>query len=204
MRYQVPATHQFRCPTATERMYQCPEDWTAMPLTLLEKGVRFPLHVFLVTLLGFISVGFAQLVPNSYIHILAFIAFCHEVGVAPTLDFFFSIYAVSKSREKRFKLLGKIPSKAGEDFERRSLMNTSSSNKRWHEQWFFVKGPEIASLPDWTTLDKVSADFGDIAEERVKEMIELLDNFPKKEWSYTLLTKQAWLYDHKCKSQIFI
>lgn len=63
-------------------------------MAILEKGVRFPLHIFLVTLLGFIGVRFAQLVPNSYINILAFIAFCHEVGVEPTLDFFFTVYKI--------------------------------------------------------------------------------------------------------------
>lgn len=198
-RCHIPDTHLVRAPRSEERMYQRPEGWTAAPVTILEKGVRFPLHAFIVTLLGFLGVGFAQLVSNSYIHILGFIAFCHELGIEPTLDFFFTVYKIGQSREKEFKVISKHSSKTGEKFERRSLVNTPSSNRGWHEKWFYVKGPEISSLPNWATDEKISADFGDISEEREVEMIELFDNFPKEEWKYGLLSKQAWLYDHKCK-----
>lgn len=166
-----------RAPGSNERMYQHPSGWTAIPVTLLEKGVRFPLHIFLVTLLGFVGVGFTQLVPNSYIHILAFIAFCHEVGVEPTLEFFFTVYKIGQSREKGFKALSKQAPKIGEKFERRSLVSTPSINKGW----FFIKGPETASLPIWSIQEKIYADFGDIPEERVNEMIELFENFPREE-----------------------
>lgn len=169
-----------RAPRSEERMYQRPEGWTAVPVTILEKGVRFPLHDFIVTILGFLGVGFAQLVPNSYIHILAFIAFCHELSVKPTLDFF-TVYKIGQSREKGFKAISKHSSKIGEKFERRSLVNTPSSNRGWHEKWFFVKGPEITSLPNWATDEKISTDVGDIPEEREAEMVELFDNFPKEE-----------------------
>lgn len=137
--------------------------------------------------------------PNSYIHILAFIAFCHELGVESTLDLFFTIYKIGQTREKGFKAISKHSPKTREKLERRSLVSTPSSNKGWHKGWFFIKGLEISSLSNWATDEKVSADFGDISEEREAEMIELLDNFPKEEWNYGLLSKQAWLYNHKCE-----
>lgn len=194
-RCHIPDIHLVRVPRAEEKMFQRPEGWTAVVATILEKGVRFPLHPFLLTILGFVGVGFAQLVSNSYIHILAFIAFCHKSGVDPTIDFFFTVYKISQSREKGFKVIGKQASKTGEKFERRSLVTTPSSNKGWNEKWFFVKG----TVPDWATDEKISADFGDISEERIVEMVNLFDNFPKEEWKFGLLSKQAWLYNHKYK-----
>lgn len=155
-RYQIPNTHRVRVPGGNERMYQRPVGWTAMPVTLLEKGVRFPLHTFSVTLLGFVGIGFAQLFPNSYINILAFIAICHELDVPPAVDLFFTLFSAGKSREPGFKLLSKQAPKPNSKIEKRPLMDTPSSNRGWHNKWFYVKGPEISSLPDWTISDRAS------------------------------------------------
>lgn len=176
-RYQIPNTHLVRAPAPQERMYQPLENWTAMPVTL-EKGVRLPLHAFVITLLGFVGVGLVQLVPNSYIHILTFIAFCHKQGIPPAVDFFFTLFIAGKSWERGYKMLSKQSPKPNARLEKRPLMDTPSSNQGWHKEWFFVKGPEVSSIPDWTISDRISANFGDISKERVREMASLLEKIP--------------------------
>lgn len=104
--YHIPSTHKLKAPSATDRMYHRTDGWTAMPLTLLEKRVRLPLHAFVSTLLRFISIGFTQLVPNSYINTIAFIAFCHEADIPPAIDFFLTLFKLNKSREYSFKQQG--------------------------------------------------------------------------------------------------
>lgn len=53
-------------------------EWVAVPLNALKYAVQFPLHEFISSFLCFVGIGFAQLVPNSYIHLICFIAFCHN------------------------------------------------------------------------------------------------------------------------------
>lgn len=66
----------------------------AVPLYALRYGVRFPLHEFICTFLSFVGIGLVQLVSNSYIHLICFIAFCHECGVLPSIDFFFTLFTL--------------------------------------------------------------------------------------------------------------
>lgn len=47
--------------------------------------------------------------PNSYIHLICFIAFCHECGVEPSLDFFFVMFTLGRSKELGYRQLNKQP-----------------------------------------------------------------------------------------------
>lgn len=116
--HHIPETHQLKAPLGSDLMYHRTDDWTTMPCTLLEKGVRLPLHAFIITLLGFIVIGFAQLVLNSYINIFAFIVVCHEIGVPSTIDFFFSLFSLGRSREPGFHYLSKQQRKPHQRIEK--------------------------------------------------------------------------------------
>lgn len=56
--YRILTTHQLKAPSATDHIYHRPDGWTTMTLTMLGKGVRLPLHAFIVTLLRFIGIDF--------------------------------------------------------------------------------------------------------------------------------------------------
>lgn len=105
--YNIPPTYELHAPTLREKMYYRPNGWTAIPIYALRYGIQFPLHEFITTFLGFIGIWFAQLVPNSYINLIYYIAFCHECGVPPALDFFFGLFTLGRSKEPGFKQLNK-------------------------------------------------------------------------------------------------
>lgn len=107
LQYQIPINYEKHAPLFNEKMYCQPNGWTTVPHYALKYEVRFPLHPFILTLLGFIGVGFAQLVLNSFIHIISFIPFCEELRITPTLDFFFILFSLGRSRELGFRQINK-------------------------------------------------------------------------------------------------
>lgn len=117
-------------------MYWQPKGgWIAMSRQLFLFGLRFPLTEFLLELLHTTSLGLNKLVPNSYIHLHSFMAFCHDQGIKPSLDFLYQFFSIGACKEKGFYQFNK---QIGRDV----LMGTPSSNKVWHKDWFYIKGSD--------------------------------------------------------------
>lgn len=177
-------------------MYHRPDRWTAISLSTFKYRVCLPLHAFVITLLGFVRVSLAQLVPNSYIHIISFIALYQELGISPTINLFFSLFTMSRSRESEFQHINKQSNRA---LEKRPLMKTSSSNKGCHSLWSFIRGPNIHEIPDWAEFSRANPTLGEISPSRLEELVKIIEKLPMKEWDIKLLNNQNWLYMHKCK-----
>lgn len=92
--------------------------------------------------LNFAGFRFAQLVPNSYIHLISFISLCHEIGITPGLDFFFALFTITGSKEPGLRQLNKRAN-------RPVIIKNPSSNKGWHDKWIFVRGIDLQLLPRW-------------------------------------------------------
>lgn len=147
--FNIPREYKLRVPKAGERMYWRPEGkWVAIPIWALKYGFRFPLHEFIISFLCFVGIEFAQLVPNAYIHLVSFIAICHELVVSPDLDFFLVMISVRRSKEPGLRQLNRVPGRA-------TFAKTPSSNKGWHEQWIFAKGTNLQLLPNWSSPEDV-------------------------------------------------
>lgn len=101
--YLIPNQYKLRTLKLNEKMYWRLDGWVVVPLYALKYGVRFPLHEFISTFLGFVGIDFAQLVPNSYIHLICFIAFCHECRVQQLINFFFAMFSLGRSKEPEFR-----------------------------------------------------------------------------------------------------
>lgn len=56
---------------------------------------------------NFVRIGFIQLVPNSYIHLIYFIAFYQECRVEPSIDLFFAIFTSVRSKKSGYRQLNK-------------------------------------------------------------------------------------------------
>lgn len=122
-------------------MYWWPDrEWVTIPLRALKYEVWFPLHEFISSFLSFVRIRFAQLVSNSYIHLISFIALCQEHGITLGVDFFFVLFSVDRSKEPDLRQLNKQPDKI-------TCIKTPSSNKGWNSQWIFVKGTDLKLLP---------------------------------------------------------
>lgn len=141
--FNIPQEYKLRAPQLDEKIFWRPEgEWVAVPLYLLKYGVRFPLHEFISSFLSFAGIEFAQLVPNSYIHLISFVALCQEIGITPSLDFFFALFTIGRSKEPNLRQLNK-------QANRTVPIKHPTSNKGWHLQWIFVRGTDLQLLPHW-------------------------------------------------------
>lgn len=104
-------------------------------------GLRFLLHSFLRELLRDVfNCAIRKLVSNSILHLNTFLAHHREKKLKPTPRFFFYMFKFQKSQTKGFYQVHRQDSQP-------ELVITPSSNKGWHEEWIFIGGNEVCSLP---------------------------------------------------------
>lgn len=104
-------------------------------------GLRFPFHSFIRELLhDFLRCAFRQLVPNLVLSINTFIAHWSERKIRPNYLLFFKMFKFQKSL---IKGLYWVQRQNGQP----ELVITHSSNKGWHEEWVYIRGDEVSSLP---------------------------------------------------------
>ena len=104
--FQIPLQYELRVPLPHEKIYWRFEGgWFRVPTITLKYGVRFPLYSFITDFLSVIGIGFSQLAPNSFIHLICFFAHCKELDIELALDLFFCFFKLTNSKESGFKVL---------------------------------------------------------------------------------------------------
>lgn len=159
---------------------------------LLLFGLRFPLQEFVLELLHTIGLSLNHLVPNSYIHLHSFMAFCHDQGVKPTLDFLFQFFTITACKEKEFYQFNK---RIGKNV----LMRTPLSNKGWHKDWFYIKGPDTELIGPWAEPNKSQLNPIKISRVSLGEFEALYSKRPSTRKDKEVLNDQDWLFSHDCE-----
>ncbi|CAH9126901.1 unnamed protein product [Cuscuta epithymum] len=111
-------------------------------LDSIKSGLQFPLHQFYLDFFHRYQVVPAQFMPNSFRFISAFIAWCSDMGVDPSLDLFLHFFKVSRQNSDGFLRVSARPG-------RRLFHGAPTSFHDWKHQFFFLRFPEGRFLERW-------------------------------------------------------
>ncbi|KAL3652430.1 hypothetical protein CASFOL_002111 [Castilleja foliolosa] len=136
-KFFIPDEYQIIVPGPNDKIDEPPERCLAFHVASLEAGLRFPLSRHVEDIISGLNVCPAQLMPNSYRHILSFIILARHFEVDPSFFNFrnlISIVSSSKTGEIGFFYLTPRP-------KRKLLHNLPSKLSRWKNKFIYVMSP---------------------------------------------------------------
>lgn len=99
--YQIWNQYELWSSTLSERIcWWLGGESVIIPIYAPKYKVMFHLYEFISSFLCFVEIGFAQLVPNSYIHLIWFLTFYYECGVEPSRLLIFHVQFKSVGRTR--------------------------------------------------------------------------------------------------------
>ena len=94
--YYIPGEFGLILASSSDRVCFPPTSSIGVYEEALKTGLRFLLHLFIKRVLERFSLGLAQIVPNSWCHIVGFICLCNLIDVRPTMGLFWSCYVLKR------------------------------------------------------------------------------------------------------------
>ncbi|CAH9091384.1 unnamed protein product [Cuscuta europaea] len=135
-----------RAPRPTDHVLLPPPGYFGVYPMSFAKGLRFPLHPFIIEYLDMVGLPPALLTPNSYSLMVGFLLRCEELGYRPTTALFMNLYKIGRGSHKNcaaYATLQQLPKK-------RSFTDLPTSIHGWKSKFVFVSigesGTEFPSL----------------------------------------------------------
>ncbi|RWW63606.1 hypothetical protein BHE74_00029203 [Ensete ventricosum] len=111
---------ELHAPLLGEHPYDAFLSGFSLSTDALEAGLRFPLHPVIVACLKGWQISPSQMVPNSWLYLVAFLWECYGSGIVATRDMFMSCFRLSRG-QARYYLIAHTDSKWVVAFQQQGL-----------------------------------------------------------------------------------
>ncbi|TVU43044.1 hypothetical protein EJB05_09480, partial [Eragrostis curvula] len=125
-----------------------PEGFVCVYTDALDAGMRVPLHGFHAALLRHYGLAPAQLAPNAWRYVAAFVLLCQDAGVEPMLSVFQHFFSICTHKGDAAGWHHFKPSNhAGSSRRLFSGKISKTMYAGWKNRFFFLKAPQDAPWP---------------------------------------------------------
>ena len=136
-----------RIPAAEDRIHRTPAGYIGVYVRMLEYGLRFPVHPFVINVLNGFNISLSQLTPLSIRRTMSYLWVCLFLGFTPDMDVFRTMFKLTPTAQAKSQGPGWWNIQDAPGFL--SSFPFKSSDKDWRGQWIWVKVPSRSDHPNF-------------------------------------------------------